>query len=226
MTLCRSITVIESTFCDDTNLSASNVTLVVCLDTLAATAGSLSIDFSAVHIEITVAADSCRRLGVTTIGECLVNLPGTISCGNDSRTSTINRDVSVTVDSLAAICGNLYVDDTAIDEHVVTSLDAIVLRGVYIEVDTFLYDDITLAMDTILVITIDLQGTIAIDKQFAFAEDSTFVVFCRTVRKFVGACQYHVGTALSLHVNSRCCRTGDVGIVEVQLEIGTAINDQ
>ena len=157
MTLCRPITVIESTFCDDTNLTASNVTLVVCLDALAATAGSLCIDFSAVHIEITVAADSCRRLGVTTIGECLVNLPGTISCGNDSRTSTVNRDVSITVDSLAAICGNLYVDDTAIDEHIVTSLDAIVLRGVHIEVDTFLYDNITLAMNTVLVVAVNLQ---------------------------------------------------------------------
>ena len=155
MVFCRSVAIVEAAFCDDANLTACDITFIVGLDTLTATAGSLGIQLAAIHIEIAVAADTCSRFRVAACGEGLVNFPCTITRRNDSSTSAIDGDIGVAIDSLASVCRDFNVDDTAIDKHICTCFNTVILSILHIQVDTFVNHDVALAMNAVLVISID-----------------------------------------------------------------------
>ena len=202
------------------------MTLQISFHAFAATACSLGIQFAAVHVEVGVAANTRCCLGIASVGECLVSFPCAVTCSDNGRASAIDDDIGITIDGLSAVGRYFYIDDTAIDIHIVASLDTVILRRVDVEIHTLVDDDVGLAVDTVLIGAIYLQSTVAANEQFSFAVDGRLVVGHGSVFYFVGAVHYEVGIALTLDVDGCRRGTGDVRPVEVQFKVGIAINNK
>ena len=226
MILGRAVAIIKTALRDDTDFTTCDISFQVCLDTFATTAGSLGIQFSAIHVEDTVTANTCCCLCVSTVGKGLVYFPCTITSSNHCCTPAIDGDVCISIDRFTTVCRNLYIDDAAIDEHVVTCFDTVIFSGFDIEVDTFVDDDVALAVDSILIRSVNVQRTVTADQELSLAEESAFMVFRSSVSQLVGTTDNKVGIAFAFQVKGSGSGTGDTGIVEVQLEICLAVNGQ
>ena len=150
MTFCCAVAVIESALGDDAYLAAVDVCLVVGLQAFAAAAGSLGINLTAIDGHHLLAGQSCCSLGLQ-----VCRVPFAVTRTDDGCTTTVNREVGVAIDTLCTGAGCLHIDDAAVDDDVLGSLDAVV-GSVDIEVDTLLEHDVAFRVDAVVVNTVDL----------------------------------------------------------------------
>ena len=206
MTLGRTVAIIESTRGDDANLATTDIGFPVGLQSLTTATGCLDVDLTALDGQDRITLDTAGGLGLQ-----LLRIPFSITSADYIGASAIDGDVVVAIDAFSTVAVGLHIDDTAVDDGIGT-LDT-VIGCIHIEVDAFLEEYITLTVNTVVIDTIDFEGTRAAHKQFALAVECTLMILSRAVHQFVGARKHQIGGTLALQIEGGRGGVVDVGIV-------------
>ena len=81
-------------------------------------------------------------------------------------------------------------------------------------------------MDTIVIGGVDVERTCAADEELALAIERTLMVVSGAIGQLVAACKHEIGSHLALNVDGSTLGAGDIGTIQVQHEVGLAINVQ
>ena len=217
------VAVVEAAGGDDAYLAAVDVSLPVGFQTLAAAAAGLQVDLAVVDGEDRVAGDTCRSLRLKVF-----RVPLAVAGAYHRDATTIDIDVGIAVDALCTRGRYLDIEDAAVDVEVVAGLDAVIGRGADIHVDAFVEHDVALAVNAVVVGAVDGERARAAEDHLALGEDGSLmaVVGAGAVGKLVGAGKDYEGLVLALYVKSHTAGAGDGGIVEVEEEVGLAVDGQ
>ena len=219
MVLGRTVAIIESTRGDDAHLASADVGFPVGLQALATTACSHSVDFATLDGHDRVAGNAGRSLGFEVFG-----VPLAITRTENGGAPAIDGDVVVAVDALGTIARSLHVDDASVDDDI-GALDAMI-GCIHVKIHTFLDQHIALAVDTIVIGGVDVERTCAADEELALAVERTLMILSGAIGQLVAARQHEIGSHLALNVDGSTLGAGDIGTIQVQHEVGLAINVQ